>query len=175
MDQTLAELQGYDAGKGEKIPLLEDVINLCKGKRFVNIEIKPMQSIEVVSKVAAMIEAHQLYDGCCVSSFSHDFLAAIEGMTKGKLELGYLYECAKEAPLPSLDYIASHGNTANICFLDVTPEIAEAVHKKGMGLMAWITSAIPKEAEWYKKVLDAGTDVRCVNYPDLLISHLKSS
>ncbi len=172
LDQTLAELQKYDAGKGEKIPLFEDVIKLCKGKMFVNIEIKPNQPDEIVHKVVAMIESYKLFDGCCVSSFNHKFLELAESLTKGKLELGYLYDANKDTPLPAPSYISSHGHTANMCFLDITPEIAEELHKKGMGLMAWVTSDIPKEQEWYKRVIDAGADVVCVNYPNLLIDYM---
>eukprot|EP01022_Parablepharisma_sp_SALTPOND_P003518 TRINITY_DN1142_c0_g1_i1.p1 TRINITY_DN1142_c0_g1~~TRINITY_DN1142_c0_g1_i1.p1 ORF type:complete len:678 (-),score=111.44 TRINITY_DN1142_c0_g1_i1:113-2146(-) len=170
---TLAELQKFDAGEGEKVPLLEEVLNLCKGKAFVNIEIKPLQDAEIVGKVIEMIEKMSLFEGCCVSSFNHDFLGMARTMAKDKLELGYLYDANKNTKLPDIEYITSHGNTANICFLDITPELAEKVHEKGMGLMAWITSEIPKEEEWYEKIIKAGTDVLCVNSPNLLIEFLK--
>ena len=112
-----------------------------------------------------MIEKLDMYDGCCISSFEHKFLELANTISKGKLELGYLYE---EIKTFGTDYVTSHGNTANVCFLDVSKELADELHKKGMGLMAWMTSAIPKEEEWYKKVIDAGADILCVNYPNKL-------
>ena len=172
-DLTLEELQKFDAGEGEKIPLLEDVFKLCKSKMFMNIEIKPEQGEEVVGKVLEMIEKMSLFDGCCISSFNHKFLEIAKKLAGDKIELGYLYDADKFQKLPSIDYITSHGNTANICFLDINPELAKKVHEKGMGLMAWITSVIPKEEEWYQKMIDSDVDVLCVNYPNNLMEFLK--
>ncbi len=172
---TLAELHKFDAGKGEKTPLLKDVLELCRDKAFVNIEIKPNQSSEVVKEVLQMVEKLGMYTGCCISSFEHSFLDLARSIAKDKIELGYLYEADKYMKLPGLDYITSHGNTANMCFVDVTPELAKAVHEKGMGLMAWITSEIPKEEEWYQKMVDADVDVLCVNYPDKLLDFVAKS
>ncbi len=172
MDMTFAELQKFDAGKGERIPLLEDILTLCKDQVFVNIEIKPQRSFDVVFKVVELLEARDAFGGCCVSSFDHKLLAVVEDLTRGKLEIGYLYDEAKAVPLPSLSYIVSHGNTANLCFTDITPALVEALHSHGMGALAWVTSAIPREQDWYNSLILAGTDILCVNRPDLLLRRL---
>lgn len=148
------------------------MLNLCNGKTWVNIELKPNQSLDVVFNVTDMIENKNMFGGCCVSSFDHKFLGVAEELTKGQLEIGYLYESSKESPLPSIDYITSHGHTANLCMLDANEDIAKALHKKGMGYMLWTTSAIRKEYMWYKKCTQAGADILCVNYPHLLLKFL---
>eukprot|EP00826_Nyctotherus_ovalis_P016285 TRINITY_DN14705_c0_g1_i3.p3 TRINITY_DN14705_c0_g1~~TRINITY_DN14705_c0_g1_i3.p3 ORF type:complete len:145 (+),score=55.57 TRINITY_DN14705_c0_g1_i3:559-993(+) len=142
---------------------------------FANVEIKPEQSEEVVGRVVEMVEKMEMFDGCCISSFNHKFLETARKLAGNKIELGYLYDADKFHKLPSIDYISSHGNTANICFLDVNLELSKKLHEKGMGLMAWITGEIPKEEEWYQKMLDADVDVLCVNYPNHLIDYLKKT
>ena len=151
------------------------MLNLCRGKTFANIEIKPEQGEEVVEKVIELLEKMDMFNGCCISSFNHKFLEIAQKLAGNKIELGYLYNPDKLEKLPSIDYICSHGHTANLCFLDVNPELSKKLHEKGMGVMAWVVSVIPNEEEWYQKMIDADVDVLCVNYPNLLIDYLKKS
>jgi len=87
-----------------------------------------------VGEVLKLIDKMNYFSNCCISSFEHKFLEMARIYAKDKIELGYLYESNNYMKLPSIEYITSHGNTANICFLDITPELAKAVHAKGMGL-----------------------------------------
>lgn len=48
---TLKEIKKLDAGKGEKIPTVQEVINLVKGKCYLNLEIKGKKPAEEVAKI----------------------------------------------------------------------------------------------------------------------------
>ena len=48
---TLKELKKLDAGKGEKIPTLEEVIKVCRNKCKLNIEIKELNSVKKVIEI----------------------------------------------------------------------------------------------------------------------------
>lgn len=48
---TLAELRRFDAGMGEKIPLLEEVLTLVAGKAALNIELKGAGTGEAVAEL----------------------------------------------------------------------------------------------------------------------------
>lgn len=50
-DQTCAELRKLDAGRGEKIPLLEEVLELAAGRATVNIELKGRGTGEAVARL----------------------------------------------------------------------------------------------------------------------------
>jgi len=48
---SLVQLRGLDAGMGEKIPLLEEVLDLASGRATVNIELKGSGTGEAVAKL----------------------------------------------------------------------------------------------------------------------------
>jgi len=44
--------------------------------------------------------------------------------------------------------------------------------KKNEKVMGWMTSDIPKEEEWYKRIIESDIDVMCVNYPNHLLEYI---
>lgn len=83
--RTLAELRRLDAGKGERIPTLEDVLRLCLGRSLgVNIELKPDAGAERRTAVAAVELAARLWPSDrappLLSSFREAALEAAAGV-----------------------------------------------------------------------------------------------
>lgn len=79
--RNLAELKRLDAGQGERIPTLDEVLTLCLGHCLaVNIEIKPDRGAERATALAALHAAGRLWPSDrpspLVSSFSAIALAA---------------------------------------------------------------------------------------------------
>jgi len=73
--KSLEELKKLDAGKGEKIPTLEEVWNLLSGKAELNIEIKEEK---VLGQVILFIEKEDIKDKVLVSSRYYWLLAKIK-------------------------------------------------------------------------------------------------
>lgn len=174
IDLTSQDLSAFTIGKGEHIPLLEEVCDLCKGKIFLNIEVKSLTSSpEIISILINLLIKHGMEEHCAISSLDHKLLDFAAKYPKGKnFELIYNYDQGSIAnPLPNIDYICSHGNVAELCFSDISPSIVNALHNKGMGVSGWVSCDM-KEEEWYKKLIDCGIDVLCVNNPANLLKHL---
>lgn len=79
--QTLAELKRLDAGAGERIPTLDEVLALCLARGMaVNIELKPDAGAERATAIIALESAGRLWPSDraapLVSSFSRAALAA---------------------------------------------------------------------------------------------------
>lgn len=78
-DQTLAYLRSLDAGRGQKIPILDEVFDLIQGKAGINIELKGPDTAE---PVVAFIEKYRLKgwtdEEILVSSFDHEKLKRIK-------------------------------------------------------------------------------------------------
>ena len=68
--KALKELKSLDAGKGEKIPTLEEVLNLIDRKTKVNIELKRSETAEPVTKIIHnyVLNKDWSYDDFLVSS-----------------------------------------------------------------------------------------------------------
>jgi len=74
-DLTFEELRALNFGEGEKIPTLQEVIELIKGKINLNCEIK----VKNISKnVINLFAKYQITDTVIVSSFLHDELLKIQ-------------------------------------------------------------------------------------------------
>ena len=80
-EMKLAEIKKLDAGtsfheryRGEKIPTLEEVLNFCKGKLDLNIEIKYNgKNKGIVNKVVRAIREAGFEEHCVVTSMNYQF------------------------------------------------------------------------------------------------------
>jgi glycerophosphoryl diester phosphodiesterase len=90
-DHTAAELRRLDAGHGEHIPLLQEVIELALGKVGLVIEIKqvPIQYPGLEDKLVAMLRQLGAVEECAVVSFYHPSIKLLREM-EPRLQLGVL-------------------------------------------------------------------------------------
>lgn len=68
---TLAEVRSADAGNGEKVPTLDEVLSLVGDKMWINIEFKGFASYspQLPGKVLALVKSHSLGEKIIYSSF----------------------------------------------------------------------------------------------------------
>ena len=67
---TLEELKELDCGEGEKIPTLQEVIDLAKGKIGLQIEIKAKS---LADSLVSLLRSENLIESTLISSFLHLF------------------------------------------------------------------------------------------------------
>lgn len=87
-DFFLNDLRDLDAGGGERIPFLEDVLNICLGRCSVNVELKGVGTGEVVVE---LLEGRGGVDDVLVSSFDWRMLREVRGLDGG-VSIGVLLE-----------------------------------------------------------------------------------
>src|SRR5438105_2452861 len=90
-DHTAAELMKLDAGEGERIPLLHDVIELALGKVGLVIEIKQLPIVYpgLEEKLVNMLRQLGAVQECAVVSFHHPAIRKLRDM-EPRLQLGIL-------------------------------------------------------------------------------------
>ena len=75
-DVTLDYVRSLDAGKGEPVPTLNEVLELAKGRCGINVELKgPRTAKSVSSALHKACQAGWHPDQLLISSFDHDELA----------------------------------------------------------------------------------------------------
>jgi glycerophosphoryl diester phosphodiesterase len=104
---TLDELKKLDAGfwfsdeyKGEKIPTLEEVLNLINNTDiYLNIEIKAGYRFypNIEEKVIDMVKKYKMLDRVIISSFDHYSLVRVKEINSN-IKTGMLYEAALYEP-----------------------------------------------------------------------------
>jgi len=135
-DLTAAELRKLDAGEGEKIPLLQEVIELAIGKVGLVIEIKQLpplyQGLE--EKLLNMLRQLGAVPECAVISFNHTTIHQIRKM-EPTLQLGILEGARPIHPAKLLleagaDVYSPHWGAAD-------PEVVKEVHAAGGAVAVW--------------------------------------
>jgi glycerophosphoryl diester phosphodiesterase len=135
-DLTAAELRKLDAGDGEKIPLLQEVIELAIGKVGLVIEVKQLpplyQGLE--EKLLNMLRQLGAVPECAVISFNHTTIHQIRKM-EPTLQLGILEGARPIHPAKLLleagaDVYSPHWGAAD-------PEVVKEVHAAGGAVAVW--------------------------------------
>ena len=135
-DHTAAELRKLDAGEGEKIPLLQEVVELALGKVGLVIEIKQVPALYpgLEEKLLNMLRQLGAMSECAVVSFNH---AAIHELRKMEpaLQLGIIEGARPMHPGRMLreagaDVYSPHWGAAD-------PQIIQEVHAAGGAVGVW--------------------------------------
>ncbi|MFC4992965.1 glycerophosphodiester phosphodiesterase [Rubritalea tangerina] len=91
-DLGLDRLRELDAGGGEKVPFIEEVLDVCEGKVGVNIELKGKG---VAEAVVNMLEGRRWEDEVIVSSFDWEMLKRVREM-HDSVPIAVLFSKARE-------------------------------------------------------------------------------
>ena len=133
-EHSAAELRKLDAGGGEKIPLLQEVIELALGKVGLVIEIKQVPPLYPGLEEKLMNMLRQLVQECAVISFNHTSIHQIRQM-EPSLQLGILEGARPMHPASLLreagaDVYSPHWGATD-------PQVVSEVHAAGGAVAVW--------------------------------------
>ena len=135
-DHTAAELRRLDAGEGEHIPLLQEVVELAIGKVGLVIEIKqiPIQYPGLEDKLVAMLRQLGAVSECAVVSFHHPSIRQLRQM-EPKLQLGILEGARPIDPARMMreagaDVYSPHWGATD-------PQLVKDIHHAGGAVAVW--------------------------------------
>ena len=158
-DLTLAEVKQLEAGKGERIPTLQEVIDLVRGKVILQIELKGPDTAEPVIQA---VEQNSMENEVLLTSFVHDRLREARQLNP-YLRLGALWS---NPPPDACEQAVDMGAEAiHIQHLNIDSQLVGEAHAHGLMIRAWN----PDTVEEIQRVVDLGVDAIGSNRPDLLI------
>ncbi len=136
-DMTLEEIKKINAGEGEKIPTLEEVISIAKNKINMQIEIK---AEGLVNHLVQLLNKENLIDSSIISSFSLNELIKLK-KKEPKLKIGYLFPAElKDIQLIKkliLKSAKNHFYAIHPFFGSVNKEVVEFSQKNNLTLNVW--------------------------------------
>ncbi len=167
-DLTLAELKQLDAGDGEAIPTLAEVLDRFGGRFPINIELKNYNSVldALPLTVAEMVRDYSMADSILVSSFNpfnfSRFHRVLPDVPRGMLTFpgrarNILYRLFR--------YEALHPY-----FKDVDETLVQAVHARGQQINVWTVD----EAAEIRHLAKLGVDMIITNQPQRAKAVLES-
>ena len=159
-DFTLVEIKQLDAGKGERIPTLQEVIDLVRGKVVLQIELKGPDTAEPVVRA---VERNSMESEVLLTSFVHERLREARQLNPS-LALGALWsnppdDACKQA-------IDMGAEAIHIQHQNIDAQLVQKAHAHGLKIRAWN----PDTVEEIQRAIDLGVDAIGSNRPDLLIA-----
>jgi len=157
---SFKELRALDAGKGEKIPTLLEVINTTQGYVGLNIELKGLGTAEAVASLLEELST-ECRSEILISSFIMDELAALN-KCDDTLRVGVLassdfsasFEYAKELSAVSIHFSKEQ----------VSRKLVEQAHEKGLLLYVYTVN----EKRDVQRMRNLGVDGVYSDFPDLI-------
>ena len=161
MEKTFAQLRSFDAGRGEKIPTLEEIFEAVNHRAIINVELKGPRT---AAPVAALIEdcvreRGWRYEDFLVSSFDHAQLQETK-LLRPEICLGALFE----EPLPDLVARAARLGawSLNVSRELATPELVGEAHRRGLKVFVFTVNRRSEMAH----LSALGVDGIFTDYPD---------
>ena len=161
-EQTFAYLRSLDAGKGEQIPTLSEVLETVKRQALINIELKGTNTAElVVNLIQKYIARGWSYADFLVSSFNHYELKKVKDYCP-QIALGLLIY---GLPLNYLEIAINLEAIAIIPNIDfVTTDLIQAAHQHNLKVLVYTVN----DPDDLKRMRKLKVDGIFTNYPDRL-------
>ena len=135
-DYTAAELRKLDAGDGERVPLLQEVVELALGKVGLVIEIKQLPPLYpgLEEKLVNMLRQLGAVSECAVISFNHGVIQELRRMEPA-IQTGILEGSKPIRPAALLreagaDVYSPHWGATD-------PQVVREVHAAGGAVAVW--------------------------------------
>jgi glycerophosphoryl diester phosphodiesterase len=165
---TLAELRALDAGRGQRIPLLAEVLDLCRrAGREVNLEVKAEMEVAALATAEALAGqlatvARRQRQAIVVSSFELPAVAQIKQRLPW-LRVATLHgggRWRREDPLAPAR--AMGAEAVHVQTTLATLELVERAHRLGLSVRVWTANA----PATLRQLMRWGVDGAFTDYPE---------
>jgi len=157
---TLNELRRLDAGRwfapdfgGERIPLLDEVLTLLRGRALLRLEIKNAPTIYggIEEQVVDAIRRQRMEEDVLVTSFDHESVRVVRTLSQ-QIATGIIYTARLvDAPAAAR---AAGADALCINWAYVTRGVVAHAHREGLRVFAWPVD----DEERFRHCLDCGVD-----------------
>jgi len=160
---TLNELRSLDAGMGEKIPTLEEILEFTMGKAKLEIELKVPEATEPTIQ---LIEELNAENDVIVISFIHELLDRVYDLNPN-IKTGALFFDVPKVILRIA--LKVHASSIHVYYRNVNSELVREAHKSGLEVAVWN----PNRIEEMREMIGLGVDAIGSDRPDILIHLLR--
>lgn len=146
---------------------MKEIFEFCKGKIFINIEIKDRQVALMIDLLIPMIDFFDIKNQIAISSFNHEYYNELvrRGLDKD-YEFGFLHNYDGEEEY----YDWTKPGTINLYANCVSEEKVKLAHEKGRGVVVWFMKEGEETEQNFQILINHGVDVICTNFPDIAIN-----
>ena len=163
IEKTLEELKSLNAGEGEKIPLLSEVLDIVNKQARINIELKGTCTVEPIRDLVEEYVKNKgwEYEDFIISSFNHYELKKFNKLNPdieiGALITGIPVGFAEFAERVNARYV-------NLCVEFINQEFVDDAHKRGLEVYVWTVN----DSDDIEKMRSLNVDGIFSDFPDRL-------
>ncbi len=155
-DLSLSVLRELDAGRGERIPLLEEALACLSGRAGAMIELKVRG---IAADVCALVKAVDFQGIVIYASFFHEELLTVRRLIGDAFTLALI----EDVPIPSTAFATDAQATHVGLALDaVTPSLVKAIQEQGSKVFVYTVD----ESTDIARMKQLGVDGIISNFPD---------
>lgn len=163
-EYTVDELQQFDAGQGEKIPTLVEVVDLVnqyRQKLIIEVKVESVEiALETTEKVAAFVNEHRLASKVIMHSFWHDAVRRFKEICPNIPAAVIMMIGIKPEQMVKLIEDA-HADGASIAYDYISPELVALAKGKEYFLDAWVLN----DKATFERMKMLGVNGLITNYP----------
>jgi len=160
LDHSVDYLRNLDAGRGEKIPFLHEVIELIDIDTFINIELKGLRTASLVMELVKLLDK-ELYkkENFIISSYLYSELFLVRQLDPD-IQIGVIADELPDVALSFARDVNAYSFHPSLSL--VSKELVEKVHEEGMLLYVHTVN----DPDNIAKVKAMGVDGVFTDYPD---------
>lgn len=158
-DLSLQEIKQLDAGKGERIPTLQEVIDVVQRRVILQIELKGPDTAEPVVR---LIERKNIESAVILTSFVHERLREVHRINLN-IALGALWSVPPDDVCQQALEIGVEA--IHIQHQNIDADLVRDAHLHGLKIRAWN----PDTVREIQQMIDLEVDAVGSNRPDLLV------
>ncbi len=159
---TFDEIRKLDAGKGEIVPTLQELLDLASGKVKLHIELKDESATEATVR---LIEENGMEAEVFLTSGNTETLRRVRELN-ASIPTEHIFG---EPPKDAIDRALSVGAKRVSCHIShLTSEFVQKAHENDIQVIAWP----PNTVEEAKKAVECGVDLICTDRPDIITADI---
>jgi glycerophosphoryl diester phosphodiesterase len=168
-DKTFPYLRSLDAGEGERIPTLEEVLDAIAARAGINIEIKgPNAAPAVVNAIRDRVASGWGIDRFLVSSFDYREIGLVRDLDQN-VRIGVLLDGICNAYPTIAETVDAYSVHQNIDYID--DRFVRDAHDRGLRVLVYTVN----RPEQIRAMASMGVDGVFTDYPDRVVSLTKSA
>jgi glycerophosphoryl diester phosphodiesterase len=155
---TFDDIRKLDAGEGEIIPTLQELLDLARGKVKLHIELKDETATEPTVR---LVEENGMEAEVFLTSGNTGTLKRVRELN-ASIATEHIFG---EPPDDAIDRALTVGAKRVSCHISrLTSQFVRKAHENGLQVIAWP----PNTVEEARKAIECGVDLICTDRPDIV-------